>query len=73
MPSISNLHIGHLFAQTNFDQILSFISSDYAEQIKTLLEWIGLTIAIGLLIGLIFLVISIIPKLIAAVKGLKRA
>ncbi|HZK12297.1 MAG TPA: hypothetical protein VFD10_08155 [Atribacterota bacterium] len=37
----------YLFAQTNFDQILSFISSDYAEQIKTLLEWIGLTIAIG--------------------------
>lgn len=37
----------YLFAQTNFDQILSFISSDYAEQIKTLLEWIGLTVAIG--------------------------
>ena len=37
----------YLFAQTNFNQILSFISSDYAEQIKTLLEWIGLTVAIG--------------------------
>lgn len=36
----------YLFAQTNFNQILSFISSDYAEQIKTLLEWIGLTVAI---------------------------
>lgn len=37
----------YLFAQTNINQILSFISSDYAEQIKTLLEWIGLTVAIG--------------------------
>ena len=37
----------YLFAQTNFNQILSFISSDYAEQIKTLLEWIGLTVAIA--------------------------
>lgn len=36
----------YLFAQTNINQILSFISSDYAEQIKTLLEWIGLTVAI---------------------------
>lgn len=34
---------------------------------------IGLTIAIGSLIGLIFLVISIIPRLIATVKGFKRA
>lgn len=34
---------------------------------------IGLTVAIGLLIALIFLVLSIIPRLIATVKGLKRA
>lgn len=37
----------YLFAKTNINQILSFISSDYAEQIKTLLEWIGLTVAVG--------------------------
>ena len=36
----------YLFAKTNFNQILSFISSDYAEQIKTLLEWIGLIVTI---------------------------
>ncbi len=34
---------------------------------------IGLTLGIGLLIGLIFLVLAIIPRLIASVKGFRRA
>ena len=34
---------------------------------------IGLAIAIGLLIALIFLVIGIIPRLIKAVKGIRKA
>ena len=34
---------------------------------------IGLSIAVGLLIGLIFLVIGIIPRLLKAVKGIRKA
>jgi len=34
---------------------------------------IGLAIAVGLLIGLIFLVIGVIPRLLKAVKGIRKA
>ena len=34
---------------------------------------IGLSLAFGLLIGLVFLAISVVPRLLAKVKGLKSA
>lgn len=46
-----------LFAKTNFNQLLDFVSSDNTIQIKSLLEWIGLIAKVGGAgVGLIHLV-----------------